>query len=150
MHTHGRDESGTFFIATANLGTQHARCHHADVALRSESVERHGVTAGNDGAGIRARADRQRRDHIVGNEYADDVALVGTVELVRVEAVPLGLLPGRVGARAHEDFAAATNAFAQSRRINQRRVPLAQRNDRCRGRDWEKFAVMFDHSPAPL
>ena len=49
----------------------------------------------------------------------------------------------------NENFTAATNPFAQLRTINQRRIPLAQGNDRCRFGNGKIFAVMLDYPRAP-
>src|SRR6266480_3427636 len=47
----------------------------------------------------------------------------------------------------HENIAATTDSFTQLRTMNQRRIALAQRNNRRRIRNRKIFAVMFDHSP---
>src|SRR4029450_2144761 len=50
----------------------------------------------------------------------------------------------------HENFTAAPDPLAQLRTINQRRVSLAQRNDRRRFRNRKMLAVTFNHSPTLL
>ena len=71
--------------------------------------------------------ERQQRDHVVGNEDADDVGVVRGLEVVRLEAVGLGLLAGVVAAHAHDGLAAAV---AQVERPRPALVAVADDRDR--------------------
>src|SRR5439155_8908861 len=50
----------------------------------------------------------------------------------------------------HENIAVTTNPLTELRTIDQRRVPLAQGNNRGFIVDLEEIAITLDHSPGPL
>ena len=96
----GGDEPDAFLVAAAHLRAQHAGRDHAHVAGRVEAVERERVPARHDDQRVVARADRQRRDHVVGDEDADDVDVGRRVEVGGGEAVGGRPLARLVGAHA--------------------------------------------------
>ena len=99
----GGDEPDAFLVAAAHLRPQHPRCDHAHVAGRVEPVEGERVPARHDDERVVTRTDRQRRDHVVGDEDAQDVEVGRRVELGGDEAIGGGPLPGLVGAHADGD-----------------------------------------------
>ena len=102
VHADRGDEPGALLVAAAHLGPQHPRRHHANVARELEAVERERVAAGDDHEGVVARRDRQRGDHVVGDEHAQHVGVVGGVEVERGEAVGLGRVAAGVGPHADD------------------------------------------------
>ena len=126
VHTHGGDEPDALLVTAAHFGPEHARRDHAAVAGRIEAAETQRVATRHDHTGVGFRREREQRDHVVGDEDADDVGVVGGFEIVRLEAVGLGLLAGVVAANAHHRRAPAV---AQVERPRPALVAVADNRD---------------------
>ena len=126
----GGDEPDALLVAAADLGPEHARRDHPDVAGRVEAVERERVPARHDGEPVVGPGDRQRRDHVVGDQDADDVGVARVLERGRGEPVGRGLLPGGVGPDADHHLAARV---AQVQGPRAALVAVADDRDRAAG-----------------
>ena len=147
VHTDRGDEARAFLVATTHLGPEHARRDHADVAVGREAIEGEGVPARDDRARVGARAQRERRYDVVGNEDADHVGIARVSQLGRREPLGLGQLARRVLAHADERV---ESGVAQVQRPRSALVAVADDGD-PRTLDRAKVAVRFAvrHCPSP-
>jgi hypothetical protein len=96
----GGDEADALLVAAPDLGPQHPGSDHAHVAVELEATEGRAEAAGHDHQGLVPGPERQRRDHVVGHQEAQDVGFVGGVDVLGGEAVGPGRVAGGVGPHA--------------------------------------------------